>query len=101
MDLSKAFHCILHDILIVKLHGYGLSKDAVTFLYSYLKRRKQGIKIIDIHSFIQILLSTVTQNSILGPILLNLFISDLFLFITDVNLTSLADDNTAYAVKKT
>ena len=101
MDLSKAFHGILHDILNVKLHGYGLSKDAVTFVYSYLKRRKQRVKIIDIQSFIQILLSTVTQNSILGPILFNLFISDLFLFIKDVEPTNLADDNTVYAEKKT
>ena len=84
MDLLKAFHCFLHDILIAKLHKYGLLKDAVTFVYSYLKSRKQGRKIIDIQSFIQILLSTVMQNSVLGPILFNLFINDLFLFTKDL-----------------
>ena len=34
-DLSKAFNTIPHDLLAAKLHAYSLSKDAVTFLYSY------------------------------------------------------------------
>ena len=45
MDLSKAFDCIPHDLLAAKLHAYGLSEGAVTFVHSYLKRRKQGVKI--------------------------------------------------------
>ena len=40
MDLSKAFVCVAHDLLFTKLHVYGLSEDAVTFVYSYLKHRK-------------------------------------------------------------
>ena len=45
MDLSKAFDCILHDLFAAKLYAYGLSEDAVTFVHSYLKRRKLGVKI--------------------------------------------------------
>ena len=37
MDPFKAFDCIPHDLLVAKLHVYGLSKDAVTFVHSYLK----------------------------------------------------------------
>ena len=40
MDLSKAFNCIPYDLLVAKLDAYGLSEDAVTFVYSYLKRRR-------------------------------------------------------------
>ena len=59
MDLSKAFDCIPHDLLIAKLHAYGFNKKALTFLYSYLKRRKQSVEINDTESFFQILLSGV------------------------------------------
>ena len=41
MDLSKAFDCIPHDLLMAKLYAYGLYMDAITFIYSYIKRRKQ------------------------------------------------------------
>ena len=68
MDLSKAFDCIPHDLLLAKLHAYGFSIDATTYLYSYLKRRKQGVKINDTESLYEILLSGVPQGSILGPI---------------------------------
>ena len=50
LDLSKAFDCIPHDLLAAKHHAYGLSEDAVTFVHSYLKRRKQGVKINDTES---------------------------------------------------
>ena len=45
MDLSKAFDCTPHDLLAAKLHAYGLSEDAVALIHSYLKRRKQGVKL--------------------------------------------------------
>ena len=62
MDLSKAFDCIPHD----KLRAYGLSMDAITFIYLYMKKRKQGVKINDTESLFKILLSGVPQGSILG-----------------------------------
>jgi hypothetical protein len=46
MDLSKAFDCLPHDILICKFSAYGLSDNATKLLLSYLVNRKQQIKIV-------------------------------------------------------
>jgi hypothetical protein len=45
MDLSKAFDCLLQDILLDKLSAYDMSTDSVSLLESYLSNRKQQIKI--------------------------------------------------------
>ena len=82
------------------LRAYGFNKKALTFLYSNLKRRKQSVKINDTESFFQILLSAVPQGSILGPILFNLFMNDLFFFVKEVELANFADDNTIYLGSK-
>ena len=93
MDLYKAFDCIPHDLLVAKLHAYGLSMDAITFIYSYMKRRKQGVKINVTESLFKILLTGVPpQGSILGPILFNIFINDLLFFINEEKLANFADD---------
>ena len=97
MDLSKAFDCINHDLLIAKMGAYGFEFDTLVFFYSYLKRRKQNVKINNIFSSFQVLLSGVPQGSILGPILFNIFINDLFLWIENATVHNFADDNTLSA----
>ena len=79
MDLSKAFDCIPHNLLIAKLHTYGFSFETLTFLNSYLTNHKQCVNINKICSDILKILSGVPQGSILGPILFNIFLNYLFL----------------------
>ena len=92
--------CIPHNLFVAKLHAYGLSMDAIIFIYSYLKRRKQEVKINDTESLFRILLSRVPQGSILGPILFNIFINDLLVIINEAKLANFADDNAIYAAKR-
>ena len=47
MDLSKAFDCIPHDLLVAKLYTNRISLNTVTFIDSYLKCGKQNVKIHD------------------------------------------------------
>ena len=101
MDLSKTFDCIPHDLRVSKLHAYGLSFDTVTFLNSYLKDRKQNIRINNIFSAFQNILSGVPEGSILGPIIFNIFLNDLFLCIKKTDLHNFADDNTFTAICNT
>ena len=97
-DLSKAFDCLNHELLIAKLEAYGLDHDALTYIYSYLSDRKQRTKINNSLSQWSSIKSGVPQGSILGPLLFNVYINDIFYFINELNLTSYADDNTPYAI---
>ena len=44
-DLSKAFDCIPYDLVIVKLEAYGFDNYIIRYVYSYVKNRRQCVKI--------------------------------------------------------
>ena len=101
MDLSKAFDTLNHDLLLAKLSAYGFDAKSVTFLKSYLSDRHQRCKIGNTFSDWQKLIAGVPQGSILGPLLFNIFINDLFLIIEKCTLCNYADENTLYACHQT
>ena len=93
MDLSKAFDCLPHSLVIAKLRAYGLELPACKLLFSYLRGRKQRVKISNSRSSWAVLTKGVPQGSILGPLFFNIFVNDLFLFIEKCQLYNYADDN--------
>ena len=90
-DLSKAFDCLSHDLLIAKLHAYGTDIDSLNILQDHLSNRKQRTKVDSFYSSCGAILSGVPQDSILGPLLFNIFMCHTFLILhhdTDDNITN-------------
>ena len=96
-DLSKAFDCLLHDLLIAKLHAYGFDYLSLKFIYSYLSDRFQRVRVNSKFSSWTKIYTGVPQGSILGPHLYNLNSNDLFLFFL-MNICNYADDNSPFTV---
>ena len=101
MDLSRAFDELPHELLLAKLSAYGMDNTSVHLLKSYLSGRKQRVKLGNTHSSWLDITKGVPQGSIMGPILFNLFMNDIYLCITDCELYNYADDNTIVSKRKT
>ena len=96
MDLSKAFDTINHGLLLAKPKIYGFSQQALSFVCSYLKSRRQRVQINNKFSSLKELIAGIPQGSMDVPLLFNLFINDLFLFICFSTLSNHANYNNLF-----
>ena len=92
-DLTKAFDCISHDLLIAKLNAYGFSTKSLGLIYDYISHRKQRTNVNESYSSWHEIFYGVPQGSVLG--LFNIYINDLF-FSDEFQMMNFADDYSPY-----
>ena len=94
-DLSKAFDCIPHRLLIAKLYAYGVNKNACILIMNYFCNRYQRVKLNGTFSDWMNLYKGCPQGYIFGPFMYNVFSNDLLLMMKKYcNVFNYADDNT-------
>ena len=96
-DLSKAFDNLSHELLIAKLSAYGFDQESLEYIPNYLKDRTQRTKVGSFYNMWKLIKLGVPQGSIIGSLLFNIFLNDIFYFVSDVDIANYADDNTPYA----
>ena len=97
MELSKTYVCLPHNLIIAKFEADGLCKNSLKLLLDYLEGRKRRVRIGSSFSFWSDVKRGVPQGSVLGPLLFNVLINDLFMFIENCEICNFADDNTLYS----
>ena len=77
LDMSAAFDLVDHQILLKKLHVYGLEQETLDWIFSYLSERKQQVYVDGALSDTMEVSIGVPQGSILGPLFYIIFTNDL------------------------
>lgn len=93
IDFRKAFDCLSFSRLSKILYNYGVRKKALDLISDLLKNRQQFVEICGVKSDIQKVICGVPQGSIIGPLLFNIYINEIFKIKLHGNLQLFADDS--------
>ena len=96
IDLSKAFDTLNFDILLHRLHYYGVTGVPFELIRSYTTNRKQDVKFKTLESDYMDVKSGVPQGSILGPLLFSIYIYDIVTVCKKFKFLMYADDTIIY-----
>ena len=102
-DLSKAFDCLPHALLVEKFKYYRFTQNATALINNYLSDRAQRVKVSGAKSEWATLTKGVPQGSVVGPQCFNLYVNDLLLQLVknDVMPCNYADDTSVYVMGNT
>ena len=92
VDLQKAFDTVDHQILLAKLNHCGIRGVSNDWFKSYLSNRSQYVSINGYDSGLAAINCSVPQGSVLGPMLVSLYLNDLNQAIKFCKVHHFADD---------
>ena len=94
MNLSKALCCTTHLLLAAKLSAYRFNDNTLKYIYTYLKNRKQCVRINNVSSEFKDIIFGVLQRLVVGKILFDVYLNNCFICIRKASPHSFADDDT-------